>query len=224
MYRVEVDFLNDRRPRQISSSAASATLPASFGWALPPALRSPLQERRIQVSLGLVSLGVLGLTGLLGQSTYLEMRRASLERDLGVLQPQARQAVAWQDAALQATQEARALDQVFTRAAEWNSLLSDLARRTPDSVQLTEVREQQGVLTIQGRASRYSSVVDLLQNLRQARYLSPTARLAIDSARKVTAAYRPPGSPPDSPPVQAEFVDFSLSGRLQTPFPAASGT
>lgn len=219
MHLIEVDFLNDRRPRQVPGAPQTPAGFSPLAQVVSPSLLPLVSERRVQVGLGLTGLGLLLVMGLLGQSIYLQFRKASLEKQLGVLRPQVSQALAWKEAADRASRETRELNLVFTRAEDWNSLLADLAQRTPDSIQLTEVREEKGVLTIQGRASRYPAVVTLLQNLRRARYLDPNARLAIDSARKVLIDYRPPGSPPDLPAVQAEYVDFSLSGRLRTPFP-----
>ncbi len=220
MYLVEVDFLRDRRPRTRAERPRfqwrTWVGPGRYTGLLSLLADPDLRKGALLVGIGLTGIIGLGLSGLV--LSGLQMQQwAGLAR----LRPTASLARTWQTQSQRAAAEAEALNRVFTLAATWNELLADLARRTPEKVQLLKVEEQKGFLIIQGRASEYPQVVTLLQTLRQAPYLDAQARLVIDRAESVSEDYAVPGAPADSPSGTAFYVDFSLRGRLRQPFPTS---
>jgi hypothetical protein len=220
VYLVEVDFLRDRRPRTRKERPRLQWRtwfgPGRYAGLLPMLADPDLRQGAILVGIGLAGILGLGLSGL-GLS-LLQMQQQSA---LAKLRPSAGQARTWQEQTRRAEAETVALNRVFTLTASWNELLADLARRTPEKVQLLKVEEQRGSLIISGRASEYPEVVTFLQNLRQAPFLDPQARLVIDRAESVSEDYAVPGAPADTPPGKAFYVDFSLRGRLRNPAPTS---
>lgn len=223
MYRIEIDFLNDRRPRALQVRADTAEKLSVWREQWAAARDVIAEDIRLQLGLLWLAGGLLSCVGLLAWQGTLQWQKAQMLHELGDRRPKVQRALALKDRLDNARRETTDLNRVFEQSALWYGLLNDLARRTPENIQLTRVQEKDGTLTIQGRAGQYPTIVQFLQNLRGASYMDNRYRIAIDSAKEVSEEYQPMGAtPPSSEPVRGIYIEFSLSGRLRNFFPATT--
>jgi type IV pilus assembly protein PilN len=137
MYSLDVNFLKDREPQQVT------------GPAPPPVPAGSMTPLIIGIILGLVPLGLVGgfWLFLTQQNARLEEQKAQLDGQLGALKQSEQQIKQLTDQTNQVRSETQALATVFNRIKPWSAMLQDIRERTPPAVIISSIEQKPGVAT-----------------------------------------------------------------------------
>jgi type IV pilus assembly protein PilN len=135
MYSLDVNFLKDREPQQVT------------GPAPPPVPVGSMTPLIIGIILGLVPLGLVGgfWLYLTQQNAQLEQKKGELDQQLGVLKQSEQQIKQLTDQTNQVRSETAALATVFNRIKPWSAMLQDIRERTPPAVIIESIDQKPGV-------------------------------------------------------------------------------
>ncbi len=210
MYSLDVNLLRER--------ATGASSPGR-----PRPTESPLPLLGGLAIAVVAPLAVLGLWWKQGQElASLQARKDLLSSQLVSLRSQARQVEQLRRETDQLNQDADSLASIFTRLRSWSAVLTDLAARTPTTVQITGLEQPGGGDSIKllGKARSYDAANDLLLSLQRSPLYTPTS-LGLEKAETLAPPTTTGKDGKTAVALGPALVSFSLGGSL-SPTPATA--
>ncbi|MDX2096435.1 MAG: PilN domain-containing protein [Leptolyngbyaceae cyanobacterium bins.59] len=202
MYSLDINFLNDRPEyRPDGGPAAPKARPSVTGNA--PLLLGLL----IGVALPALAGGAWFI--LQGQNAELETKKTELTARLESLNNTLKEVEALRGQITAINTEVNDLASLFNTVKPWSAILEDISKRIPAGVQIDNIQEADGKLTMTGTGRTYADVNDFVLTLQKSEFLDPAETRLLRSA---VSAY--------SGRVEVRFPGVRLGPNQQAPSPA----